>query len=114
MTGTDAYDGARRHRLELRVGVPEADGLPDYSPVLRMLIDGQELLASAHPEPDGLYVGQRPAALLDGIAPAAAGSCAAPGRAVRGQLRVCGLLLYRGDHPRFRWPGDLERFPRVP
>ena len=37
-----------RHRLDLQLGIADEAGLPDYRPVVRILIDGHDLLAGPH------------------------------------------------------------------
>jgi hypothetical protein len=62
----DADDKLKR-RLELRMGVPDV-GRPDLYPVVQILIDGEEVLATAG-APPRVYIGSPPAAILGDDAP---------------------------------------------
>lgn len=74
-----------RHGLDLRVGLIDEVGLPDYRPVVRILIDGRELLAGPRGDSEDRYYGSPPAALVDGDVPLLQGQWAR-----RLVLYICG------------------------
>jgi hypothetical protein len=65
VTSEESGSRPRRHRLDLRVGITDEYGLPDYLPVVKILIDGQDLLAGPHGPARDDYYGSPPAALLE-------------------------------------------------
>jgi hypothetical protein len=74
-----------RRQLDLQVEIIDEFGMPDYLPVVKILIDGRELLAGPHGSARDRYYASPPAALLEDDVPLRPGPF--PQRVV---LYVCG------------------------
>jgi hypothetical protein len=61
--------GAFRRRLDLEVALTGEFGMPDYLPVLKILVDGRELLRGPFGPEQDTYYGPPPSALLDDDVP---------------------------------------------